>query len=161
MDATEENKRVKPDWYLKTIRRFYNYITEKKRLEVLKLRLEAQYPSQTAHYGIDAGFSSGGVGDQTGGCVSKRWELEEDIKSLKQRIREVETVLSAFGTEERQLIELRYLNRHSKDWFVARQMNIPLRSYYRMRDELIIYAAEMFCYVTRDQVSFEEMGWRE
>lgn len=157
---TEVKKRERPEWYTKTVRRFYNYPAEKKRLEILSLRLEAQFPSQTAQYGLGAGYS-GGTSDHTGGCVSKRCEIELDIWRLSQRIREVEIAINSLGTEERQLIDLRYLNKHSRDWFVARQMQIPLRSYYRVRDELIVDAAVMFGYCTKDQVSFEEMGWKD
>ena len=38
---------------------------------------------------------------------------------------------------------------------------MAVRSFYRLKDELIVDVAVMFGYCARDQVSFEEMGWRE
>ncbi|EGW39180.1 hypothetical protein [Desulfosporosinus sp. OT] len=159
VETEEKKKRVKPLWYRQTIRRFTTYTQDKLRLQILIAQLENEFPSNTAQISLSPGRSIGRSSDQTGGCGGKRLELEIDIRDLGLKIREVDMILRSLGSTERKLIELKYLQRFNKDFWIAGEIKMAVRSYYRMKDELIVMAAELFGYVKRDQISFEELGW--
>ncbi|MHB8065881.1 MAG: hypothetical protein ACYDG2_25245 [Ruminiclostridium sp.] len=152
-----EEKKKRPAWYYETVKRLYQYPLDKKRLAVLNARLETEMPSATAQYSLAPAYT--GPGDQTGNIVSKRWETSEEINELRIKIREIEIASNGFGVDEKRIIDLRYFQRHNKDWWVARQVDIPLRTYYRIRDELVAEIAVSLGIIKRDQISFEEMGW--
>lgn len=157
--TTEENKkRVKPLWYQQTIRRFTTYTQDKLRLQILMEQLEYEFPSNTAQISLSPGRSIGKTGDQTGRYVDKRLELETEIRELSLKIREVDMILGSLGKTERKLMELKYMQRFNKDFWIAGEIGMAVRSYYRLKDELIVLAAQMFGYVKREQISFEELG---
>lgn len=155
----EKKKRKKPMWYQRTVRRFTMYSQDKLRLQILTARLETEFPSNTAQISLSPGRSIGSTGDQTGGFGSKRLELEIEIRNLSLKIREVDLILNSLGSTERELIELKYLQRFNKDFWIAGEIKMAVRSYYRLKDELIVMTAQLFGYVKREQISFEELGW--
>jgi len=155
----ERKKREKPMWYQRTVRRFTAYTQDKLRLQILIAQLETEFPSNTAQISLSPGRSVGSTSDQTGGCGGKRLELEIEIRDLRLRIRQVDMILNSLGSTEREVIELKYLQRFNKDFWIAGEIKMAVRSYYRMKDELIVMAAQMFGYVKREQISFEELGW--
>ncbi|EHQ88437.1 hypothetical protein [Desulfosporosinus youngiae] len=158
--ATEEKKkRVKPLWYRQTIRRFTTYTQDKLRLQILIEQLEHEFPSNTAQISLSPGRSIGMTGDQTGSYANRRVELETEIRELRHKIHEVDMILGSLGKTERALIDLKYMQRFNKDFWIAGEIGMAVRSYYRLKDELIILAAQMFGYVKREQISFEELGW--
>lgn len=152
-------KREKPEWYRLTVRRFSNYPLDKVRLENKLMELAVRFPSQTTQVSSSPGHPSGSVGDQTGGCVGQRWDLEQEIGFLRMQNMQVERVLEAFSQEGRELIRLKYMEGYMKDWQIARELKMAVRSYYREKDKLVASAAVMFGYVTQEQISFEELGW--
>ncbi|WP_407308519.1 hypothetical protein [Desulfosporosinus sp. SB140] len=152
--TVEKKKREKPVWYQKTVRRFTTYTQDKLRLQILTARLEREFPSNTAQISLSNGHSIGSTSDQTGEYGTKRLELEIEINDLILKIQEVDTFLNSLGTRERELIELKYLQRFNKDFWIAGEIMVAVRSYYRMKDELIILAAQMFGYVKREQIKF-------
>ena len=154
-------KREKPEWYRKTVRRFSNYPLEKVHLENKLMELAVRFPSQTTQICSRPGHPSGSVGDQTGECVGQRWELEQEIGELRLRTMQVEKVLATFSQEGQKLIRLKYIEGYLKDWQIAKDLGMAERTYYREKDKLVAAAAVMFGYVTQEQISFEELGWRE
>ena len=157
----EKKKREKPMWYQRTVRRFTIYMQDKLRLQILMAQLETEFPSNTAQLSLSPGRSIGSTSDQTGGCGDKRLELELEIRDLRLKIREVDMILKSLGPTERELIDLKYLQRFNKDLWIAGEIRMAVRSYYRLKDELIVMAAQMFGYVKREQISFEELGWSD
>ena len=157
----EKKKREKPMWYQRTVHRFTTYTQDKLRLQILIEQLETKFPSNTAQISLSPGRSIGSTSDQTGGCGDKRLELEVEIRDLRLKIREVDIILNSLGSTERDLIELKYLQRFNKDIWISGEIRMAVRSYYRLKNELIVMAAQMFGYVKREQISFEELGWSE
>lgn len=158
--VTEQKKnRKKPMWYQGTVRRFTTYTQDKLRLQILMAKLETELPCNTAQISLSPGRSIGSTSDQTGRWGDKRLEIETEIRDLRLKIQEVDMILNSLGSTERELIELKYLQRFNKDLWIAGEIRVALRSYYRMKDELIVMAAQMFGYVKRDQISFGELGW--
>ncbi|GAB6172009.1 hypothetical protein JCM15765_14870 [Paradesulfitobacterium aromaticivorans] len=154
-------KREKPEWYRLTVRRFSNYPLDKVRLENKLMELEVRFPSQTTHVSLSPGHSSGAVGDQTGGYAGQRWQLEQEIGFLRMKNMQIEKVFATFSKEGKELIRLKYMEGYMKDWQIAKELNMAVRSYYREKDKLVAASAVMFGYVTQEQISFEELGWRE
>ncbi|WP_088227802.1 hypothetical protein [Desulfosporosinus sp. FKB] len=157
--TTEKKKRVKPLWYRQTIRRFMTYTQDKLRLQILIAQLETEFPSNTAQLSLSPGRSIGSISDKTGGYAESRLEMEIEIRDLRLKIREVDMILNSLGSTEKKLIELKYMQRFNKDFWVAGEIGMAVRSYYRLKDELIVLAAQLFGYVKREQISFEELGW--
>ena len=155
----EKKKREKPMWYQRTVRRFTTYTQDKLRLQILIAQLETEFPSNTAQISLSPGRSIGSTSDQTGGCGDKRLDLEIEVGDLRLKICQVDMILNSLGSTERELIELKYLQRFNKDLWIAGEIRMAVRSYYRLKDELIVMAAQMFGYVKREQISFEELGW--
>lgn len=139
MNDQAERKNKKPEWYLQTIRRLSQYPEDKKRLCILDAQLGNELPKMTASYSLTPHSTE--ISDQTGGIASKRWETAQEINECKVRTREIEIILAGFGEDERKIIEYRYFNKHNYDWWVAKQVKIPLRTYYRVRDELLAEVA--------------------
>jgi len=135
MDEQAEKKNKRREWYMQTIRRLYQYPQDKKRLSVLNAQLGNELPSVTASYSLTP--SPTGVSDQTGNIVSKRWETAREVNECVLRIREIEIVVNGLGKDEKKIIDYRYFSKHNLDWWVAKQLKIPLRTYYRVRDELL------------------------
>lgn len=158
MDEQAESKSKRREWYMQTIRRLYQYPQDKKRLSVLNAQLETELPNVTVSYSLTPAPT--GVSDQTGNIASKRWETAQEVNECVLRIREIEIVVNGLGEDEKKIIDYRYFSKHNLDWWVAKQMKIPLRTYYRVRDELVAEVAFLLGICKRDQVSFEEMGWR-
>ncbi|MGC7872596.1 hypothetical protein ACPUYX_13835 [Desulfosporosinus sp. SYSU MS00001] len=157
--TSEKKKRVKPLWYRQTIRRFMTYTQDKLRLQILIVQLEIEFPSNTAQLSLSPGRSIGSTSNQTGGYAERRLELEIEIRDLRLKIREVDMIIDSLGSTERKLIVLKYMQRFNKDFWIAGEIGISLRSYYRLKDELIVVAAQLFGYVKREQISFEELEW--
>lgn len=60
-------------------------------------------------------------------------ELETEIRGLRHKIREVDIILGSLGSAERKLIELKYMHRFNKDFWIAGEIGMAVRSYYRMK----------------------------
>ncbi|MDQ7096930.1 hypothetical protein REC12_25370 [Desulfosporosinus sp. PR] len=148
----EKKKREKPIWYQRTVRRFTTYTQDKLRLQILRAQLETEFPGNTSHISLSPGHAIGMVRDQTGEYGSKRSELEAEINDLKFKIQEVDIILNSLGSTERNLIELKYFQRFHKDFWIAGEIGIAVRSYYRLKEEIISMAAQMFGYAEREQV---------
>lgn len=144
---TEKENRKKPDWYLKTVRRFSSYNQDLVRLENLEEEYKVLFPSQTSVITAVPGCPSGFTGDQTGSLVGVRCEMERNISLLHIRIKQVERVLEAICKMGRGLIRLKYIEGYMKDWEICGQLNMSERSYYRFKDKLVIEAAKMFGYL--------------
>ncbi|HWQ41072.1 MAG TPA: hypothetical protein VN456_03465 [Desulfosporosinus sp.] len=148
MNDQAERKNKKPEWYMPTIRRLSQYPDDKKRLCILNAQLGTELPRTTASYSLTPGSTK--ISDQTGEIASKRWETAQEINECALRIREIEIILAGFGEDERKIIEYRYFSKHNYDWWVAKQMRIPLRTYYRVRDELLAEVAILLGIYKRD-----------
>ncbi|AFQ45161.1 hypothetical protein [Desulfosporosinus meridiei] len=148
MDDQAEKKSKKPEWYLLTIRRLSQYPEDKKRLCILNAQLGNELPKTTASYSLTPASTK--TSDQTAGIASKRWETAREINECTLRIREIDIILAGFGEDERKIIEYRYFSKHNYDWWVAKQMKIPLRTYYRVRDELLSEVAILLGIYKRD-----------
>ncbi|WP_242832411.1 hypothetical protein [Desulfosporosinus orientis] len=150
MKNQAERRSKKPEWYMQTIRRLNQYPEDKKRLCILTAQLEREQPKLTAGYSLTPGGDK--ISDQTGGIAAKRWETSQEIKECTLRIEEIDIILAGFEEDEKKLIELRYFSKHNYDWWVAEQVNLSLRTYYRVRDELVAEAAVLLGLYRRDQV---------
>ena len=151
----------KPEWYELTVRQFIQYPSDLIRLENLQDRLIEKGPSVTAKVSQAPSRSIGSTSDQTGQLAAAKAELESEIEELQRHIKGTKRVLEYFGPEEKKLIELKYMNRFSKDWYVADELHLPLRTYYRMKDDVVAESAVMLGYAKREQVSLWEMEeWR-
>lgn len=151
-----EEKKRRPDWYLKTIRRFYQYPLDKRRLEVLQARLEAALPSATAQYSLAPAYT--GPGDQTGNIASNRLEIEKEMKELMLRVKEIEIVLSSFNFEGKKLIEMRYFQGQNTDFYVYTEMHMAQATYFRFRDSLIHNSAVILGYYAERQMNILELA---
>lgn len=158
MNTTPEKKPKRPDWYMQTIRKLYQYPEDKKRLAVLESQLKADLPSVTASYSLTPGSS--GVGDQTGNIVARRAETTREIYECTLRISAIESIMESREEDEKKIITYRYFSTNNLDWWIAKKLRIPLRTYYRLRDEMIAKVAVSLGICERDQLTFEEMGWR-
>ena len=158
MNKQIEKRPKRPDWYMQTIRRLYQYPEDKKRLVVLESQLQTELPSVTASYSLTPRPS--GVSDQTGNIAIRRFETAQEIYECTLRIRAVESILGNQGEDEKKIITFRYFSTHNFDWWVAQELRLPLKTYYRLRDELIARVAVSLGICDKDQLSFAEMGWR-
>lgn len=149
-----EERKKRPDWYMRTIRRFYQYPLDKRRLEVLEARLDATMPSATAQYSLAPAYT--GPGDQTGNIASNRLEISQEMRELKLRVKEIEIVLSSFNFEGKKLIELRYFQGQNTDFYVYHEMHMPQATYFRYRDSLIHNSAIILGYYIEKQMSLSE-----
>ncbi|WP_243454448.1 hypothetical protein [Desulfosporosinus fructosivorans] len=145
MDAQAEKKNKKSEWYMQTIKRLSQYPDDKKRLCILNAQLGTELPRTTASYSLTPVSSR--TSDQTGGIAAKRWETTQEINECELRIKEIEIIIDGFGEDEKKIIEYRYFSKHNYDWWVAKQMKIPLRTYYRIRDALVAEAAILLGYI--------------
>lgn len=141
MKDQAEKRSKKPEWYMQTIRRLNQYPEDKKRLCILKAQLERELPKLTASYSLTPGGDK--ISDQTGGIAAQRWETSQEMKECTLRIEEIDIILAGFEEDEKKLIELRYFSKRNYDWWVAEQLNLSLRTYYRVRDELVAEAAAL------------------
>lgn len=144
----------RPEWYLKTIKRLYQYPLDKKRIQLLQSKLESLFPSATANYSLAPAFS--GPGDQTGKMATARAEVEREIKELKERIKEIDISLSTFKFESRKIIELRYFENGNTDQWVYFEMHLSQKSYYRRKDRAIKDIAIVLGYYVEPQMSLTE-----
>ena len=135
MEEHAKKKHKRHEWYMQTIRRLYQYPQDKKRLSVLNAQLGTELPNVTASYSPTPAPT--GVSDQTGNIASKRWEIAQEVNECALRIREIEIVVNGLEEDEMKIINYRYFSKHNLDWWVAKQLKIPLRTYYRVRDELV------------------------
>lgn len=154
----EKKSREKPMWYQRTVRRLTSYSQDKLRLEILNAQLETEFPSNTARMSLSSGRSFGYVSDQTGEYGSKRLELESEISELRLKVHDVDIFLNSLGSMERELINLKYFQRSNKDFWIAGEIMVAVRTYYRMKDELITMAAQMFGYLKGEQVKSRGIG---
>lgn len=144
----------RPDWYVRTIRRLYQYPLDRKRLEVLQARMDSLFPAGTANYSQAPVYT--GPGDQTGNLGSKRADVDNEMRELKLRVKEMEIVLGSFNFESRKLIELRYFEGGKADFIVYNEMHMAQATYYRLRDRLIQNIAVILGFYAEPQISIEE-----
>ncbi|MEM5796050.1 MAG: sigma factor-like helix-turn-helix DNA-binding protein, partial [Bacillota bacterium] len=68
---------------------------------------------------------------------------DQNIVCLEQSVRAIEDVLNELPEKYRQLIDLRYFKAHSTEW-VASELNICLRNFFKWRDKVITRFAVRF-----------------
>lgn len=139
----------RPDWYLSTVRRLYQYPLDKKRLELLQVKLETTQPTTTASYNLAPGSS--GISDQTGKIGTNRAEVGEEIKELKKEVHQVDQALSVLDYESRRLIEMRYFSGETTDAIVYRSMHMSDKPYYAMRDKIVSKLAYVMHYLGKSE----------
>lgn len=130
-----EDRFDRPDWYIKTIRRLYQYPLDKKRLVILQMRIDSLFPKETATYSLAPAFS--GPSDQTGKIATARAEVNMEAGELNLRIKEVEVAIESLNYESRRLIEMRYFESGNTDFWVYHEMHMSQATYYRLRNRLI------------------------
>lgn len=149
----------RPDWYMKTIRRLYQYPLDKKRLEILQARMDSLLPNSTAKYSLAPAYT--GPGDQTGTIGSARGEASREISEVNLRVKEIEIALGSFGFESRRLIEMRYFEGGNTDFLVYHEMHMAQATYYRLRDRIIQNIATILGFYAEPQMNIMEFERRK